>query len=160
MITENTSIASVNLANCQRLRNTQLPFILILNEQDNLFSALSYCALQTNISSASFYALGAIANIKLGYFNHVRKQHCVKECSGIYEIVSLAGSITFVENKPFIHIHAGISQSDFVVFGGHVIDAFSGPVSEFIIQPLSATIKRTFNESLGIYTVCDEGNLS
>ncbi|MBL7480196.1 PPC domain-containing DNA-binding protein [Legionella bononiensis] len=154
MILEHRTTATVDLYNCHRLRDTRQPFILVLNETDNVFAALSYCALQTRLKSASVHALGSIANIKLGYFHHDKKHHDIKEFAGIYEIVSLTGSITTTEGKPFIHIHAGISKEAFTVFGGHVIDAFSGPVSEFIINPLSSTIPRTFDESLGIYTIC------
>ena len=57
---------------------------------------------------------------------------------------------------PFIHIHAGISQDDFLVYGGHVIDAYSGSVSEFMISPLPHRVHRSFNSQLNIYTIDDK----
>lgn len=155
-MTYSQPIATVNLTNCHQLKNTSLPFILTLGEGENIFSALQLCATKIALPSASFTALGALQNVKMGYYHQATKQHTIKIFEDVYEIASLIGSITCNNSEPFIHIHAGISHLDFIVYGGHLIDAHSGPASEFIITPFAAPIHRHFNALLGIYTICKE----
>lgn len=150
------NLSSVDITNCHRLKGTTSPFILVLKEGENIFSALRVCALHTQLKSASVQALGSLQNITIGYYRHDTCQHQVKLFQGIYEIATLIGSITFKETEPFIHIHAGISHHDFIVYGGHVIDAESGPASEFIIYPMNAMIHRKYNSNLGIWLICEE----
>lgn len=146
------NIAAVTLNTCQHHDPAQ-PFILCLSGE-NLFSALKQCAANMGIKSAMFSGLGSIAEVKIGYYQHDTHHHVCKFFSGIYEIVSLTGNITCAENKPFIHLHAGISGDTFQVSGGHIIDAYAGPATEIMIIPLTAAIHREFNPDLGIYSIC------
>jgi uncharacterized protein len=138
--------------------NPHSSFILTLGNGENLFKALSECADRMKLPSAMVTGLGSIAEVKMGYYLHDKKQHITKHFSGIYEIASLVGNITLADNRYFIHLHAGISNEHFQVMGGHIIDAEAGPATELMIVPFDSPIYRKFNPDLGIFSICHEEN--
>lgn len=84
------------------------------------------------------------------FFNHQTNKHQTRLFSGIYELVSLNGNVTFADNEYFAHIHAAIGDETYQVFGGHIINAFAGPSTEIMIIPFAEKVDRVFNEKLGI----------
>jgi predicted DNA-binding protein with PD1-like motif len=73
---------------------------------------------------------------------------------GTYEIASLTGNLTLVDEDLFVHIHAAIGDDNFQIFGGHLISAEAGASTEIAIIPLNYTIKRKKHPELDIKVIC------
>lgn len=130
------------------------PYILSLQEGDNLFHAILQFVEITNLKSAVLNGLGALSNITIGYFHRDTQQHSQRLFTGTYELVSLTGNVTFANKDRFLHIHAAIGDDQFNVFGGHIIDAFASASTEIAITPLTYPVFRKNHPELGIKVIC------
>ncbi len=154
-IINRSQVSAVSPSTSINIRNTDKPFILLLNEGDNLFEGILDCAEAVNLQAAIFTGLGALANITIGYYHLETKQHQSKLFEGVFELVSLTGNITFAEEgKRFAHIHAAIGDTTCQVFGGHLIDAYAGASTEISIIPLHSPVHRKYNDALDIRVIC------
>lgn len=149
-----TSIAIVNSESGHKIIDRDTPFMLALKMRENLFAAILRCANAANLKSATLSGLGALDDVTVAYYNLQTKQYQTKLFKGMYELISLNGNITWVDGKRFIHIHAALGMEDYQVVGGHIMDATVGPSAEISIVPLSAPIKREYDEETGLKLMC------
>jgi predicted DNA-binding protein with PD1-like motif len=151
---QSSTFSHTDLTHCASLKNQQTPFILVLKHGDNLFTSLLDCANRMSLVAASFNAIGAVADVTLAYYDLATQQYKTQVFPGDFELVSLVGNITTVDEAPFLHIHAAIGDSNFQVFGGHVMEATVGATTEIAITPLSASIPRQLNTDIGLKLIC------
>lgn len=130
------------------------PYILSLQEGDNLFQNILQFADLVNIKSAVLNGLGAVSDITIGYFHRDTQQQVKRLFSGTYELVSLTGNITIFGKDRFLHIHAAIGDDKYQVFGGHVIDALASASTEIAIIPLTYPVFRKNHPELDIKVIC------
>lgn len=136
------------------MNHAHLPFILSLTEGDNLFQKILDYANSAGLKSAVISGLGALTDITIGYFHRDTHKHSKQLFKGTYELVSLTGNITFIDNDRFLHIHAAIGDDQFHVFGGHLIDAFASASTEIAINPLPYPVIRKKHPELDIKVIC------
>ena len=129
------------------------PFILRLVEGESVFSALTICTRENQFGSAIFTGVGALSDLSIGFYHRHTQQQTIKNFADTYEIASLNGNITWVDNKPFIHIHASMSDDSFAVFGGHIIDAHASASTEIAIIPMTYAITREYDPKLKIFII-------
>ncbi len=154
MVLSTQPVSIVNTKTCATLANTKHPFMLVLERGENLFKALLECAKQVNLKSASIYGLGALDDVSVAYYHLDRKEYDIKLFNGMYELISLQGNITRVDDQPFLHIHAAIGLPDHSVMGGHIMDATVGPTAEITIIPFEASIHRKHSDAIGLKLMC------
>ncbi len=148
------SVAIVDSQSGSKVANTDKPFILALKQGENLFEGILRCANDANIKSASISGLGGLDDVSVAYYNLVTKEYQTKLFTGMYELISLNGNITWVDGKRFIHIHAAIGTETYNVFGGHIMDAIVSPSAEITVIPLSDKIERAYDVATGLKLMC------
>lgn len=91
--------------------------------------------------SGSLTGLGGVREVRLAYFDLDRKEYVPIHVPGVVELVSLTGNLALVNDQPFWHLHAAVSDRDGRVTAGHLshlevavtvecwIDASSAPIS-------------------------------
>ena len=122
--------------------------ILRLEKNEEIIETLTKYCLQNNIRSGSITGIGGTDNITLKYYDIEKKDYLSKTYSGKnYEILSLNGNISFVDDKPFLHIHTTIGDSDYKVYGGHLGSAVIGITCEIVKHASDDTIGRKPDES-------------
>ena len=67
-----------------------------------------------------------------------------------YELISLIGNVSLVDNKPFIHTHISFSDTEFKAFGGHLFDAKVIAAAEFCIFISDYHLHRKLNCDIGL----------
>ncbi len=97
---------------------------------------------EKHVYSGTLQAIGALQQIELGYFDLAKKTYLRKSFPGIYELVSFTGNINLVDEKPFIHAHAILSDANFIPIAGHFFDATVAVTMEVHISPVSQKISR------------------
>ncbi|WP_419418624.1 PPC domain-containing DNA-binding protein [Legionella sp. D16C41] len=127
-----------------------LPFILSLKEGDSLFQSIINYVSYANLKSAIINGLGALTNVRIGFYHRDTQQHTTKLFQEAHEIASLTGNVTLIDNDWFVHIHVALAGDDFQVFGGHLISAEASASTEILITPLNDTIQRKKHPSLDI----------
>lgn len=151
---QNTALAHVHLSNCHQLKNTKDPFILVLELGDDLFASILACAKAINLPSASISGLGALDDVTVAYYDLPSKSYETKLFHGMFELISLNGNITTVDNEPFVHIHAALGTREYDVVGGHIMSATVGPSAEITVIPLPSQIKREYDDRTGLKVMC------
>ncbi len=145
-----TKLSIVDTRTSYKLAGTTHPFILNLNRGENLFEGILHCAEQVGLHAASLSGLGALEDPSVAFYHLDIKQYDTKMFKGIFELVSLNGNVSFVNNKHFAHIHAALGKADHSLFGGHLMDGKVGVVAEITIIPLVAPIERHLVEQIGL----------
>lgn len=106
-------------------------------EADLLGQINEFCK-QNNIKSGMINAIGAVQNIKLGYYKQDVKQYVTLDENlsdkGPFEIVNCTGNVSLKEGEPFCHIHIIVSDREGKCFGGHLMPGVKIFALEFIIH--------------------------
>ena len=124
--------------------------MLVLNKGDMFIDELIKYAENTELKSGSFYGIGALKNPILGFYDLETKKYKQKKFDGFYEVVSLVGNITKCDDKYIVHTHVALSDSEYHVIGGHLIDAIVGITVEISILSFDEIITRQFNPDLAL----------
>lgn len=122
-------------ANKYSIKNTYMgkcSFDADLLEQMNTFCQ------QNKITTGSVSLIGAVKNIRLGYYKQDEKQYVTLDedlsDKGPFEIVNCSGNISIKDEKPFCHLHIVVSDKEGKCFGGHLMPGVKIFATEFIIQ--------------------------
>ena len=102
------------------------------------------------LNSGWINGLGAISDIEIGYWDIEEKIYVKKNFNDDYELLSLIGNVSLVDNKPFIHTHISFSNTEFKVFGGHLFDAKVIAAAEFCIFISDYHLHRKLNCDIGL----------
>ncbi len=93
---------------------------LEIKNGDDLYVALSGYCLKNNIKAGLIFAVGALKNAKLGYYDQAKKVFLPKNINKPLEILSCLGNISLKDGKPFVHAHLTVSDKSGRVYGGHL----------------------------------------
>ncbi|MFL2989072.1 MAG: PPC domain-containing DNA-binding protein [Candidatus Neomarinimicrobiota bacterium] len=102
------------------------------------------------LNSGWINGLGAISDIEIGYWDIEKKIYIKKYFDEDYELLSLIGNISLVNNESFIHTHISFSNTEFKVFGGHMFDAKVIAAAEFCIFSSNYHLHRKLNCDIGL----------
>ena len=93
-------------------------YIIRIERGQFLKQSIESLAQEQHWSSARITAgIGAVNNIDIAYFDTAIKSYQRQVFADNAELISLEGNITLKENKPFIHWHACLSNTDYQSFG-------------------------------------------
>ncbi len=120
-----------------------------LSKGENLFAALKEIIEKHDIVSGLVISgIGMLRNIELGYYSG--EEHEPKRFKRPRELLALHGSITTGE-EIVIHLHCALSDENYDVIGGHLIDAEVAVVAELVIAKLSKIeLGRELNPETGL----------
>jgi len=87
---------------------------------DDLYETLSDYCLKNNIKAGLIFAVGALKNAKLGFYNQAKKVFLSENINKPLEILSGLGNISLKDGRPFVHAHLIVSDKTGRVYGGHL----------------------------------------
>jgi predicted DNA-binding protein with PD1-like motif len=131
-------------------RYTKVPsgYLVVLRQGDNVFRELETFAMQENIPSANFSAMGQV-DVTFGFFDPETKDYKPKDFKGV-ELASMIGTIAWKDGRPSIHSHAAAGDENFQSFGGHVLQAsVSAGTLEIMLTIHDKRLERKKDEHLG-----------
>jgi len=95
-------------------------------------------------------AIGATDYAVVGVYDLMKKEYYPETIDEFMEITSLNGSVTAMDGKPYIHLHATLADQDHVIHGGHVLEMRVGATCEMFVTVLDGEVSRHKDEELGI----------
>ena len=126
-------------------------FVLILDEGEEAFGAITKFAAENGLSGASLTALGAFARAKVGWFDLEAKTYRPIPVEAQCEALSLIGDIaTGDDGKPSLHMHAVLGLRDGSVRGGHFLEGMVRPTLEVVIVETAAHLHRRQQPGTGL----------
>ena len=96
-------------------------FIARAIHDSDLIEFLAVLAQKTGITAASFTAIGALKNAKLGFYDQDKHEYLEILISNPFEIASCIGNISAKEGAPFVHAHAVLANKSGITKGGHLL---------------------------------------
>lgn len=102
------------------------------------------------ITLGSVSGIGSTSRATIGLFDTVAKKYHSRELAGEYEITQLSGTVTTMQGKPYLHIHATLADASYAAFGGHLNAAVVSGTCEVIIDIMDGEVDRVFSEEVGL----------
>jgi uncharacterized protein len=121
-----------------------------LETGDEVHPSLVALAERERVSGGWLSAIGAASDVELGYYDLARKEYLRTPVDGDVEIASAAGTLGIVDGKPFVHLHAVVSDRQCATRGGHLFRAIAGATLELVLIVAERPIERTLDESTGL----------
>ena len=120
-------------------------------DQDLLESLNQFCK-EKNIRLGLFSLIGAVRNVKLGYYDQEQKKYigCV-EIDNKLEITTCIGNISIRDDDIIVHAHITLADFEGKAFGGHLMPGTEIFAAEFQIQEyIGAELIRKTDETTGL----------
>lgn len=124
-------------------------YLRIDRGEEIIGSIKDFCTLN-KITAGHISGIGSVSRAELGLFDVEEKQYIKTEFQGIYEIASLSGNISSMNNETYLHIHAVLSDSKCNAFGGHFAMGIVAATCEIIIIPIEGKAGRKFDKEIGL----------
>lgn len=131
----------------RRFENT---LVVRLNRGEEVLEQIKIIAEKENIKLAMINALGATDEFVVGVYSVPEKKYYSKEFKGAYEITSLHGNISTMNNEFYLHLHMNAGDHDGNVVGGHLNKCIISATCEMFITIVDGQVDRIKDEETGL----------
>ena len=120
-------------------------FVLILDQGEEAFAAVTAFANAQAINAASVAAIGAFESAEVGWFDPAAKRYSPISVAEQCEVLSLLGDIAQGDDgKASLHLHAVLGLRDGSVRGGHLLGGNVRPTLDVtIVETASSFVARS-----------------
>lgn len=126
-------------------------FILVLEDGEEAFGAISRFAAAEQIGGASLNAIGAFSKAVVGFFDFETKTYKKIPVPEQCEVLSGIGDIAIGDDgQPSLHLHAVLGLSDGSTRGGHFMEGTVHPTLEVVVREAARNMCRRKRSELGI----------
>ncbi|QQG37849.1 MAG: DUF296 domain-containing protein [Candidatus Kaiserbacteria bacterium] len=125
---------------------------LVLERGEELIATLRRYCEEHQIHWAQFQAIGAVEDVEIGYYDLPTRQYVFRQEAGPFEVSSMDGNITELNELPSPHVHAVLSRCDETLetIGGHVRKAVVALTLEVCMWEVTQPLVRGFDEETGL----------
>lgn len=123
--------------------------IKVLRGADFLQTLTSFCE-ESTIHAGYLTAIGACNKLTLAWYNLETKAYEDHEYNEDLEIASVIGNVSFVDGKPFIHVHGVFGKQDMTTYGGHIRKMVISAACEVRLEVFDGSIEREFDAVTGL----------
>jgi predicted DNA-binding protein with PD1-like motif len=102
-------------------------------------------AKRERLTSGHFTAIGAFADVTLGYFDWSQKDYVRVAIGEQVEVLSLVGDVALEGAMPKVHAHVVVGKRDGTAHGGHLLEARVRPTLEVILIQPPGHLRRRFD---------------
>lgn len=126
-------------------------FVLILDQGEEAFKAITEFADREKVTGASVSAIGAFSQAKVGWFDFAAKKYKPIDVGEQCEVLSLLGDVAQGDDgKASLHLHAVLGMQDGTLRGGHLLSGSVKPTLEVTITETVVHLRRKKRPDLGI----------
>ena len=125
-------------------------YIVRLDPGEEILTQLKVFAEQEGVKMASITALGAVKDFTVGVFDANAKVYRSNRFQGVYEIVSLVGTINTMNDAFYCHLHMCAADQEGHAFGGHLNEAVISATCELVVTCLPGRTDRVFSDQVGL----------
>ena len=126
-------------------------YVLRLSPEEEILACLTRLAEEEHIALAEVSGIGALKELTVCVFDTVEKVYYNNTFTKPLELLSLSGSITEMDGKPYLHLHAVIGSP---VMGechaGHLNAAVVSATCELVIDVIDGEVGREFSDEIGL----------
>ncbi len=123
-------------------------YVVRIDRGEEVISSLTEFCKKEQILSGHITGLGATDKVIIGLYSVVTGEYRKTELSGEMEITSIIGNISVKDDKPYLHLHINVCDSDMKIFGGHLNECHISATCELIVTPGDKKIGRKLDEEI------------
>ena len=120
------------------------------NQTGQILAQLKIFAEKEQVKLASVTGLGAVKDFTVGVFDSSAKAYKSNRFQGVYEIVSLVGTINTMNDAFYCHLHMCAGDQEGRAFGGHLNEAVISATCELVVTCLPGETNRVFSDEVGL----------
>ena len=124
--------------------------VVRLDPGEEVCERLLALAEQEDIRLAEISALGAVNDFTVGVYDTATRHYDANRFTGPFEIVSLTGTLTRQEGRPYLHLHMSAGDREGRVFGGPLTRAVISATGEIVIRRIPGEVGRRHDETIGL----------
>ena len=125
--------------------------VVRIDKGEEIHAALADLCQRLDIRAAAVTAgIGALNKVSLGWFEQETKKYYTQEFAGSMEITSLAGNVSRMDGKPYLHLHVNLTDSSYKTFGGHMNFGQVGATCEVVLDMIDGQVERAWSEEIGL----------
>ena len=125
-------------------------YIVRIDKGEEILTQLKVFAEAEGVKLASITGLGAVKDFTVGVFDPNAKVYQSNRFQGVYEIVSLVGTINTMDGAFYCHVHMCAADQQGRAFGGHLNEAVISATCELVITCLPGRTDRVFSDEVGL----------
>lgn len=121
-----------------------------LDPGEEILEKLEELAEKEQIGLAEIAGLGALKELEICVFDTASKQFYNNRYNEALELLSLTGTVTQKDGKPYLHVHAAAGKGDGQAVGGHLKKAVISATGELTVRVIHGSVGRKYNEQIGL----------
>ena len=121
-----------------------------LDPDDEICAALMQVVSEEHIELAKVQGLGAVKRVVMGVYNVTTQQYKANTVEGVFEMLSLTGTLDTMNEAPYSHLHIVIGDEQGHAYGGHLNEAVVSATAEIVITKLPGKIDREKSAETGL----------
>lgn len=121
-----------------------------LDPGDEIVASLAEVAKQEKIELAMVQGLGAVNRVVMGVYNVTSQEYKANTMEGVFEILSLTGTMDTMNSTPYSHFHISIGDAQGHAYGGHLNEAVISATAEIVVTKLPGKVDRVKSEETGL----------
>ncbi len=125
-------------------------YVVRLEIGDEIISSLTALCEKENIAFAEISAIGAVDRAVMGLYNINEHQYRQTTFEEPMELLSLLGNVSRKDGKPYIHLHAVVSNEECRTFGGHLNEAVISVTCEMFVKTFDGEMNRRICDKTGL----------
>ena len=112
-------------------------------------SLLDFCE-KNKIKLGHFSGIGAVNKAELAHYSVETKKYSTKIINEPLEILNMAGNVTTMGKKCYIHAHIALSDEKMNAIGGHLKSAVVSAACEIFLVKIDSEVERIYDKSIGL----------
>jgi predicted DNA-binding protein with PD1-like motif len=135
---------------------TTATWVVVFDQGEEAFSALTDWAASERISAAQVTAVGAFERAVIGWFDRTAKDYRRITVGQQCEVLSLIGDIALASGaddgaaRSQPHLHAVLGLFDGTTRGGHLLEGHVWPTLEMVVRETPAQLHKTLRPDVGL----------
>lgn len=125
-------------------------YVLRIDPGEEILSQVKQVCNMEKILLGTISGLGAVNKAVVVLFETATRDYHSTVLTGDFELSSLGGNITTMDDEVYLHLHGNFTGADNCTFGGHLNEAVVSTSCELIIQAIEGQVNRVFDPSIGL----------
>ncbi len=125
-------------------------YVVRLERGEAVSATLQAFLKEHGVGCATVQGIGAVSWARLGFRHPEEPEWDYQGFDGPFEVVSLQGNVSLVDDAPFLHLHTVLGRRDYSIIGGHLVEARVSNTLEVAIETFPVRLARVPEPRTGL----------
>ena len=125
-------------------------YIIGLDRGEKIIETLKQFCAKQKIKCGYFFGIGALGKAELAHYIVENRKYTTKILKQPLEIVNMAGNVTTINNKVYLHCHITLSDEKMQAIAGHLKEGIIAATCEIVLVKLNSAISRKYDDLTGL----------